>query len=74
MLTEGELSLLMENETIVREEFDHLIAEFEAFKDNHMDEITKLTQDIETLKEEIREIKSSIKESSSDSQSQTKLA
>jgi hypothetical protein len=44
--------------TIVeREEFDHLINEFEVFKDSVLDEITKLVQDIEIVKEEITQIR-----------------
>jgi hypothetical protein len=41
---------------IKREEFDHLINEFEVFKDSVMDELSKLRQDIEVIKEELSEI------------------
>ncbi len=50
-------------DNIEREEFDHFLAEFEAFKDNHMDELLNLTQKIEILNEELNDIKRVLKES-----------
>lgn len=45
---------------IKREEFDHLINEFEATRDSLYDEYSKLIQEIELLKDEIKDIKESI--------------
>jgi len=50
-------------DNIEREEFDHFLAEFEAFKDNHMDELLNLTQKIEILNEDLDELKRILKES-----------
>ncbi len=50
-------------DNIEREEFDHFLAEFEAFKDNHMDELLNLTQKIEILNEQIEDLKKMLKES-----------
>ena len=63
----------MEKDLVIREEFDHLIAEFEAFKDNYFDEITKLTQQMEMLGDLISEVKQLLKESGAVSQNQKKL-
>jgi cell division septum initiation protein DivIVA len=41
---------------IEREEFDHLINDFEVFKDSILEEISKLVQEIEILKEELSEL------------------
>jgi len=43
---------------IIREEFDHFIAEFESFKDHVMDDIAKILQKIEILEEDIEDLKS----------------
>jgi len=42
--------------TIAREEFDHLINEFEVFKDTILEEISKMVQEIEIIKEEFSEL------------------
>jgi len=41
---------------VAREEFDHLINEFEVFKDSVMDELSKIIQEIEVIKEEFSEL------------------
>ena len=39
-----------------REEFEHLINEFEVFKDSILDEIAKLVQEIEVIKDEFSQL------------------
>ncbi|MBW3011884.1 hypothetical protein KY311_01750 [Candidatus Woesearchaeota archaeon] len=50
----------MSGDGILREEFDHFIDEFEATRDSLYDEFSKLKQEIELLKDELKEIKESI--------------
>ena len=45
---------------VTREEFEHLINEFEVFKDSIMDEIVKLVQEIEVIKEEFSQLDSDL--------------
>ncbi len=49
---------------VTKEEFGQLIAEFESFRDLTMEEISKLRNSLEDLKEDIDEIKSELKISS----------
>ena len=46
---------------VTKEEFGQLIAEFEAFRDLVLDDLNKITNNIEELKEDIDEIKSELK-------------
>ena len=64
---------MADKDTIVREEFEHLIAEFEAFKDNYMDEMLRLSQQMEIFKEELDEMKQLLKESGALSPNQRRL-
>ena len=57
----NKFSVLM-GDFIEREEFDHFLAEFEAFKDNYMDELMSVTQKIELLNEQIDDLKKLLKE------------
>jgi len=45
---------------VEREEFDHFINEFEVTRDSILDEVTKLIQEIELLKDELKAVKESI--------------
>ncbi len=63
----------MGDEHIIREEFEHLIAEIEAFKDNYMDEITRMAQQIEIMKDQLEELREQLKETGAITTSQTKL-
>jgi hypothetical protein len=59
-----------EPENLQRLEFDHFIAEFEAFRDTMLDQITSLKHELELIAEKIDDIK---RDSLSDSKSQSKL-
>ena len=54
---------------ITRDEFEHLIAEIEAFKDNYMEEFQTLSQKIEILEETLKELKDILKEKNSEMKS-----
>jgi len=45
---------------VTKEEFGHFIAEFEAFRDMIMEEIGKLTNRIEKIEEDLKDIKSEL--------------
>ena len=47
----------MGDESISRLEFEHFIAEFEAFRDTFFDEVADLRQKIELIEETLKEIK-----------------
>ncbi|HLC74234.1 MAG TPA: hypothetical protein VJH88_00080 [Candidatus Nanoarchaeia archaeon] len=44
------------------EEFGSLLAEYEGFRDTLMDEIAKLREEIETIKEDLKDIRKSMDE------------
>lgn len=52
----------MAEEKISRLEFEHFIAEFEAFREAMMDELTKLTQATEILEENLKDLREKLKE------------
>ena len=45
------------------EEFGSLLAEYEGFRDTIMDEIAKLREEIENIKEDMKEFKRTLEES-----------
>ena len=45
------------------EEFGSLLAEYEGFRDMIMDEIAKLREEIENIKEDMKEFKRTLEES-----------
>ncbi len=49
---------------VTKEEFGQVIAEFEAFRDLVLEELNKIKNNMEELKEDISEIKAEIKISS----------
>jgi hypothetical protein len=59
---------------VTREEFDHLINEFEVFKDSITEEITKLVQEIEIIKEEFSELTKDLSGKMKGSKDQKRLA
>lgn len=61
----------MEEKYVTREEFEHFIAEFEAFRESHMDELTNMIHRIEVLTEQLEDFSSSA--SRTEAQGQSKL-
>ena len=49
---------------VTKEEFGQVIAEFEAFRDLVLEELSKMKNNMEELKENIEEVKSELKISS----------
>jgi hypothetical protein len=49
------------SETLSRTEFEHFIAEFEAFRETYFDDVSRLRQGLELLQEDIEELKRQLK-------------
>ena len=45
---------------VTKDEFGSLIAEYEGFRDTILDEMAKLREEIENMKEDIKEVRSTI--------------
>ena len=46
---------------VTKEEFEHFVAEFEGFRDLLMDELEKLTNTLEGVQEDVKELKAELK-------------
>lgn len=63
----------MDEKTISRIEFEHFLAEYEGFRDTITDEITKLVQAIEILRDDLEELKNNIRTHETPIKGQVKL-
>ncbi|MBW3011184.1 hypothetical protein KY335_03395 [Candidatus Woesearchaeota archaeon] len=63
----------MEEEKVSRLEFEHFIAEFEAFRDAVMDELSKLTQATEILEDDLKDLKQKLQEEAAVGAGQSRL-
>lgn len=63
----------MTKNPVQRDEFEHLINEFEVFKDSVMDELSKLIQEVEVIKEDLSQLKADVSGKLKGSREQKKL-
>ena len=61
------------SENLSRIEFEHFIAEFEAFRETYFDDISRAKQSLEILEEEIEQLKRIIKKEHTISSNQNTL-